>query len=251
MKQLIFLWLVIFSFSTVARAQEKKNHSRWFIKGGFGYTGCLNAIEDNDLYESLSGFSKQTFDVTLISTSFFFGEKKKWGVDLSLHISSRMGGKNFDNYAADVYSDMYYPKNSYSYRINDGIVRFGAGVCYKLEKKRFILIPKALIGVTSFTNDDTSAELKRKDSNEMYQVKYAANGNNNSFTVMPCISLGYRFNRVLILTFDAMYSLYKTGFAYTETITNIYTRQQEMKTHKSNSPVNNLGFSIGLTVAAL
>jgi hypothetical protein len=251
MKQAIFLWLMLFCFSTVACAQEKKNHSRWFIKSGFGYTNCLNTVGDDDLYESLSGFSKQTFDIiTPISTSFFFGEKKNWGIDMLLQISIREG-KDFDDYAASTYSDMYYPGKSYSDKTDDVIVRFGAGVCYKLEKNRFIFIPKALIGVTSFTNDNVSMVLKRKDSNETYSVKYTVNGGNDSFTLMPCISLGYRLNRVLILTFDTMYSLYKTNFTYTETITNNYTRQQEIKIHKSNSPVNNLGFSIGLTVAAL
>ncbi len=242
----VLLLLVAFSFEIIQAQEEKTDNLQLLIKF-FSLGNTWSRFSGDRGYPpGLPYCTKETYDVQL-AMSAFFGKNSNWGIDVSLVLSNIYDDDKFDMYVRNNWSSDYYYLSQYKSSYSDEFVyRFGSGVCYKYGKKRFIIITKALIGVTSFKNIEKSVSFKKKDSNDMYLLNYVPSGNTDSFTIMPCVSFGFRLNRILALTFDAMYSVYRNNFSYTETFTDLYTDHQTLNTYKYKGPVNNLSISFGL-----
>jgi hypothetical protein len=81
----------------------------------------------------------------------------------------------------------------------------------------------------------------------------AANVDNSGFheervddVFSSAFNVSYRINRVFRLNFDFAHTYYKADFTYTETFTNLYNKEQSVKSYRYNHPMNLFSTCVGV-----
>jgi len=239
-----------------AFSQEVIKPMKWVVRPSFGISLPITTLSTGYITDDLVGFDGQTYYGQFISTTYFFNH---WGLEFSLagNHSSKLEGR-FDRFRAvveDKYSGNYfvsvnsggqYPASNF---ISGAIEKGSLGPVYKVEKNRWVIIGRAMIGVTSFDTDWGSASLKGKGSNELIEIGWdTGRPVKDFFTFNPSFTLGYRVFDRIVLDFDLNYRIYNIDFDYTETTENLNTKDITTQNYSYSNLINEFSVGFGLMI---
>lgn len=256
MKFLSVLILVLLVITLSAYSQEVMKPLKWVVRPSFGLTFPITKLSGGHITDQLVGFGGVTYYGQFISTTYFFN---RWGIEFSFagNYSSKLDGRH-DRFIAEVekkYSGNYFvsPSSGGIYlpsNIVGGAIGKGSlGPVYKVEKNRFVLIGRAMIGSTSFDTDWGSASLKGKGTNELINIDWKAGKSfKEYFTFNPSFTLGYRLFDRVVLDFDLNYWIYNIDFEYWETIENMHTKAISTQHYAYSNLINEFGVGFGLMI---
>jgi len=255
MRILFILILIQLTTGISSFSQEVMKPIKWVIRPSVGVNFPLTTLSGGYITDNLVGFNGNTYYGQFISSTYFFNH---WGIEFSLaaYYSSKLTGR-FDRFKGVVenkYSGNYFITTntggySESNLVIGNIEKGSMGPVYKIEKNRWIMIGRAMIGVTSFDTNWGSVSLKGKGTNELIDIDWdTGKPVKDFFTFNPSFTLGYRvFNRV-VLDFDLNYRIYDINFNYTETIQNMNTQVIETQNYSYSSLINELSLGFGLMI---
>lgn len=254
LKHIIVLILLMTAYPVNAQSDLKP--IKWVVRPSFGKTLSITKLSGGYITDNLVEFGSNTYYWQFISSTYFF---KKWGIEFSFsgNHSSKLNS-NYDIFISQVenkYSENYFVTAAsgaaYSdFNIVSGTIEKGSiGPVYKIEKDRFVLIGRAMIGTTSFDTNWGSADLKGKGTNELINIHWSNDRVlEDCFSLNPSFTFGYRLFDRIVLDFDVSYWIYKIDIDYTETIENLNTSEIQSQSYTYSDWINELSFGIGLMI---
>lgn len=250
---LLFLNLLNFTF-----AQESSNtYSKWYLKPATGINIPITNLFSGEITDNLFKYDDNSYYWQILSATYFFSSK--WGIEFtyqtghSQNISGRAARFNMeleekygDNYFVSPSSGAQYDNFSF---IGGSIEKGYLGLVYRLEKPKYIILPKFSIGVTSFYTDWGSADLKEKGTNTVYKLSYDSGKRpNDHFILAPSITFGYRLSKRIIASIDLLYSFYKTDIEFVEELRNTFTDEVLTETIDYKKNIHTLTVGMGLII---
>ena len=277
----IFFFLAVFSFNIYAQdsrvaqiidnirenfslnTNEEKSRayqSRWQARFLAGTNIPITRLLQGAETDYLLNFDDSSFYWQILSVSYFF--HRHWGVEFSFQpmTSSRLRknnrADNFMAYIQSIYGENYY----ISRRTNtnfDNFNFFGGdfnrgflGIVYRFETDRFYVYPRFAIGLTSFRSVWSGADLKRKNSNIEYRIRYSAGEQvwqwHEPFTFAPSVSFGYKLSNRFFLNADIMFSHFRSNIVFERTKTNLFTNESTIQHFDYRRGVSSLSLGAGL-----
>jgi hypothetical protein len=257
MKKLLVIILMSIFFNC-AFGQEKLNtYSKWYLKPAVGVNIPITTLLSGEITDNLFEYNDNSYYWQVISGNFFFS--RNWGVEFTYQAgnSNSISGRadRFNSEIQKKFSENYFVSSSSGAQYDDfniilgNIERGYFGIVYRIEKPKFIFLPKLLIGVTSFYTDWGSADLKEKGTNTVLKISYSSGKRpNDHFTFAPAFTFGYRLSKRVIANIDLLYSYYKTNIEFVEEIHNTFTEEISYKTIDYKKDIHTLTIGIGLII---
>lgn len=257
MRKLILGMLLLAMPAYMFAQTETDNYTRWYLKPAVGLNIPLTHLLSDRITDNLVDYDDNSFYWQVLSATYFVSPK--FGIDLTIQaghsfdISGRAARFNSD--LKEMYSDKYFvsPRSGAEYDdfspILGSIERGYLGLVYRIEKPKYLILPKILIGVTSFYTDWGSADLKEKGSNTMYVLTYDSGKRpNDHLMISPSVSLGYRFSKRILANLDIFYSIYKADFDYQEELRNAFTDVVLVKNMGYHKTIHTLTIGMGMII---
>lgn len=255
MKKILILLLVLNSVDSALGQVKPEKYSKWYLKPAAGINIPISALLSGEITDNLIEYDDNAYYWQVISGNFFLSQK--WGVEFTFQAStSKCISVRTDRFNAEIqqkYGEDYFIKPSSGPLYDDfdivggDIERGYLGIVYRIEKQRYIFLPKLFIGVTSFYIERGVADLKEKGTNTVLKLSYSSGKRpNDHFTVAPAFTFGYRLSKRFIANIDLLYSYYKTDIKFTEEIRNTFTEETSYKTINYNKNIHTLTIGIGL-----
>jgi hypothetical protein len=256
MKSACIIVLICLMIPGYTYSQKELKPLKWVVRPSFGFTVPISTLSGGYITDDLVGFESNTFYWQFISAAHFF---KNWGIEFSFagnnsstlnNRASRFISEVKNKYQEDYFvivssGTMYADPNPVGGAIEKGSI----GPICKIEKQRFVLIMRALIGVTSFDTDWGSADLKEKGTNDFVQIDWSTGRPvKDFFTFNPSFTFGYRVFRRIVLDLDINYWIYNINFYYTETTQNMNTLEIQSLRYSYADLINEVSFGIGIMV---
>ena len=227
MKKIVVLALIFNSLTFVFGQQKANTYSKWYLKPAAGINIPLTRLLNGEITDNLFEYGDNSYYWQIISGNYFF--LQNWGVEFTYQDgnSQSIAGRadRFNSEIVKQYSDNYFvsPSSGAQYddysTIGGNIQRGYLGLVYRIEKPKYIILPKLFIGVTSFITDWGRADLKEKGTNSVYELTYDSGKRpNDHFTLAPSVTFGYRLSKRLIANIDILYSYYKTDIVFVKEI---------------------------------
>jgi len=257
MKNAIIILLILNSFNC-ALGQEKSNtYSKWYLKPAAGINIPITTLLSGEITDNLFEYDDNSYYRQVISGNFFFSQK--WGVEFTFqaNASKRISGRadRFNSEIQNKYNKNYFvsPSSGALYDdfniISGNFERGYLGIVYRIEKPKYIFLPKLFIGITSFYTDWGSADLKEKGTNTILKLSYSSGKRpNDHFTIAPAFTFGYRLSKRFIANIDLLYSYYKTDIEFVEKIRNTFTEEVSLRTIEYKRNIRTLTIGIGLII---
>lgn len=238
--------------------QVKSNtYYKWYLKPAGGINIPITNLLSGEITDNLFSYSDHSYYLQFLSGNFFFSQK--WGVEFTFQAcasNSIYGGT--DRFSSEIhrkYDKDYFvspstsEQNGLEYILTENFGRGYLGVVYRIEKPKYILLPKLFIGVTSFFTNWGSADLKEKGTNTVMKISYSSGaGPNHHFTLAPGFSFGYRISKRVIANIDFIYSYYKTNIEFVEETRNTFTDETSYNTIDYRKNIHTLTIGIGLII---
>lgn len=254
----ILVIIVVAVLSHCAVGQEKPNtYSKWYLKPAAGLNIPITNLLSGEITDNLFKYSDNTYYWQVISCNFFLSQH--WGLEFTYQAgnSDNISGRaeRFKAEIREKYSGHYFVSPGSGAQYEDFNILFGnvergyIGVVYRIEKSKMVLLPKLLIGVTSFFTDWGSADLKEKGTNTVLEISYnSGTRSNDHFTIAPAFTFGYRLSKRYIANIDFLYSYYKTNIEFIEETRNTFTEEISYKTTDYKKNIHTLTIGIGLII---
>jgi outer membrane protein W len=257
MKKLTILLLVLSSLNCAFGQENSNTYSKWYLKPAAGINIPITNLLSGEITDNLFEYDDNSYYWQVISANYFFSSK--WGIELTYQAgySQNISGRadRFNTELEEKYGDDYFvsPSSGAQYDnftiIGGSIQRGYLGLVYRIEKPKYIILPKVSIGVTSFYTDWGRADLKEKGTNTVYKLSYDSGERpNDHFTLAPSITFGYRLSKRLIANIDVLYSYYKTDIEFTEEIRNTFTEEISFRTIDYKKNMHTLTIGLGLII---
>jgi len=232
MKNLINLICLLFTivFANKSFSQDKDSSiytSKFQLKVEGGLNMPLTKMNQNKITDYFIEYSTDNKLVPSISAIWFL--RKRFGVEADLKFTyfndSKAAKYNFQQYISDQYGENYFTKIS-SPISNNFIPVVSFGLVYRIETEHFYFYPKFSIGITSFYSNWGDIKLKEKNSNNEYEISYSQDKRaKDNFTLTPAVTMGYKLSDRFWVDLNLKTSLFRSNFTYTETRTNLYTKE--------------------------
>lgn len=244
--------------SNCALGQEKsETYSKWYLKPAVGINIPLTNLLLNEITDNLFEYDNNSYYWQVISGNFFF--LKNWGVEFTYQAgnSKNISGRadRFNSEIQNKFGENYFVTPSSGAQYDDSNIILGniergyLGIVYRIEKYRFIFLPKLMIGVTSFYTDWGKADLKERGTNTVLKISYTSGKRpNDHFTIAPAVTFGYRISKRFIVNLDFLYSHFKTNIEFIEKTRNVFTEEVSYKSIDYKKNINTLSIGIGLIV---
>lgn len=245
-------------FFNCAFGQEKLNpYSKWYLKPAVGVNIPITTLLSGEITDNLFEYDDNSYYWQVISGNFFFSQK--WGVEFTFqaNASERISGRadRFNSEIQKKYSEHYFIGSGSGALYDDFNIISGnfergyLGIVYRVEKPKYIFLPKLFIGVTSFFIDWGSADLKEKGTNTILKLSYSSGKRpNDHFTIAPAFTFGYRLSKRVIANIDLLYSYYITNIEFIEEIRNTFTEETSFKVIDYKKDIHTLTIGIGLII---
>ena len=135
------------------------------------------------------------------------------------------------------------------YIIGGNIEKGFLGVVYRYETPKIVILPKMLIGVTSFHSTYGIIYLKEKNTNNISQLSYDPKTyTNNYFTLAPSLTFGYRLSERILANIDFTYSFYQTNIEYTKEHTNLFTQNKTTENISYKKGISTISVGAGIII---
>jgi hypothetical protein len=257
------LFLIFFSLSIVANsvcaeeswAYQSKVQFRILAGANIPITNFLQGTYVDNLFD----YADKSAYRQIISATIFF--HKHFGVEFNHQPSGspkiRKRENNFfeavrskygnDYYINIMYQDMYNSHGDFLWQAY--MPRTFLGLVYRFETEKFYVYPKVSIGMQTIYSDTSRFELKKKNSNHVYELFYSSGGRHRSFILAPSVSLGYKLHKNIFLNADIMYSRFKPNIVFQKRFTNLYTQESTVEFFEYKRNVSTLSLGLGLIFA--
>ena len=257
MKKIIIVLLILNSFNC-AFGQEKPNtYPRWYLKPAAGINIPITNLLSGEITDNLFEYDDNSYYWQVISGDYFFSQK--WGIEFTFQASAakRISGRadKFNSEIQNKYSEDYFVSPSSGAQYDEFNIisgNFGKGylgIVYRVEKPKYIFMPKLFVGVTSFYTDWGRADLKKKGTNTILELSYSSGKRpNEHFTIAPALTFGYRLSKRFIANVDFLYSYYKTNIEFIEVTRNTFTEETSYRTIDYKKNIHTLTIGIGLII---
>ncbi|MFT5337814.1 MAG: hypothetical protein ACI9YL_001826 [Luteibaculaceae bacterium] len=254
MKGLI-IFFTLFISGWVNGQEAPASYSKWFIKHTLGLNNPFNALLNNEITDHLLDYDDHSYFTQSFSGNFFF--LKNWGAELTFQAgnSGKAQGQaeKFNAELRNIFGTKYFVRPRSGAEYNPDNIRLGSiervyvGIVYRLEKTRFLLLPKFLVGFTSLYADKGGADLKEKGTNTVLRVSYdPGNRPKKHVSFAPAFTVGYRLSEHLFLNLDLQYSYFKTDIEFIKETRNLYTDEFILESIKYKKSINTLTIGAGL-----
>jgi hypothetical protein len=230
----IFISLLICLQTIHTYSQDTlRYNSKWQIGASINSYAQMTPFFKGAATDHLIEFDKSTL-CSQLSLSYFF--HKHWGIGIDLlagsSINTAQKAGHFTESMQSQYERDYYVTTSTGEnygRSKFNIERGYFNVIYRLESARFFIYPKLAIGVISFYSNWGQAYLKRKNANDVIEISYTPNKiPQDYFTIATSASTGYKLSKRIFLNIEPLISFHKTGLTYTQTTTDLNSKQSVM-----------------------
>lgn len=257
MKNLILILFILGSIHCAFGQEQSRTYSKWYLKPAAGINIPITKLLTGDITDNLFEYDDHSYYLQFISGSYFFSQK--WGMELTFQMcmSNNIHGRE-DSFNAQIqnqYGDAYfvnpgYSPGMYNSRSDVGVFLRGyIGLVYRIEKPKYIIIPKILIGTTGVATDSGTAYLKEKGAHTSLALSYKTENESESYlTIAPGLSFGYRLSKRFIANFDLVYSYYKTDFQFVKETRNTFTEEVWTETIDYNKGIHTLSLGVGLII---
>ena len=253
MKRLATVLLILNMFAWASGQKKPGPWAKWYIKPAIGYNIPLSTFPSAGITDYLIEYDDHSYYWQLLSVNWFFSPR--WGLEITYQ-PGRSGdiagyaGK-FSKEIENRYNNGYYVNvgSGGAYAAESGIDRGYIGLVYRIEKTRYIIMPRFMIGSTSFYANWGNAVLKEKGTNNVFEIHYDPDEiPQDQFTIAPSVTMGYRLSRRFIINLDVMYSCFRTNFAYTEELRNNFTGETTSEIFEYRKYMHTLSVGAGLIV---
>lgn len=220
-----------------------------------GYDFSLNTVKANAITDyqnniNTDGISFPALSVTFIIKNNFGLEASVYGIwDTKAKKNQRLFDQQFNSKFAAQY---YISEDTLHYNLSEPFSRFAGtfGIVYRIEKNRWVCIPKVFVGATTVTLSSQSRYLKEKDGNNVLRTYYGSwSTSKDVFVLGTGISFIYRLNKRIGVCFDAAISCNNPRLNFTEDIRNLVseeTTNTSYRYHKFQYRINTgIGVAIG------
>jgi hypothetical protein len=258
MKKQILILLAVTSCYGIFGQDKSIKFSRWYLKPAAGINIPITNVLSGEITDDLMEYDDHSYYWQILSGNYFF--LKNWGIEFTFQAASSINIKGragrFNENVTEIYDDEYFVNPGSGAQYNDDFNIISGnfekgyfGVVYRFEKPRFILLPKMMIGVTSFYTDWGSADLKEKGTNTVLKLSYEpVHTPFDHFTLAPAFTFGCRIAKRLLVNLDFLYSYYKTNIEYTEEIRNPFNEEISKNTIDYKKNIHTLSIGLGLIV---
>ncbi len=257
MKARLLVVFVCITLSSVFSQEDADIYSKLYIKPAIGINLPITNLLQGEVTDDLFKYSDNSFYYQILSGNFFFS--KHWGIEFTYQAgySNSISGRadRFQNKMQKMYGKDYFVSTESGAQYNGvnpilgDIERGYLGLVYRIEGNKFILLPKLLLGIVSFSTDWATIDLKEKGTNNVLKISYDSGRRpNDYFTIVPAVTFGYRLSERIIANVDILYSYYKTNIEFIEKTRNTFTEEISNKTIDYKKNVNTLTIGIGLII---
>lgn len=244
----IILTLLVCLISFAGKSQSRKF---WVDVQFIQNIGLNDWYDDKELNDRLS--KPSTSDIRgSINWNFYKGLGLFF--DMSLVINSYPDDNDFtiEDYPI-INTDNFYLKKAWlrNERYNPGI-KFSIGAFYKIERNRWSFIPYVGVGVQDADSPLYTAEIKEKNSNNLYELEYEWFRNNDNVTTSlgflnTRLNFAYKLGKHSNLLFGIEYNRYLSRSEFSAKAVDHYTKAIINETETNGKYMNTLGISIGFS----
>lgn len=256
MNRPILALLYLFCTWHTGFAQPKYKPIQFFYRPSVGAMLPTHSPSSKYISDNLVGNKFETLFGQVIDVGFLY---KNFGLEASVVLSPMRGTESqhgkFVNAINLEYANLYYTSISssvmYNYENNssDPLVRVGIGPAYKVERNRFVLVGRVMVGVASFDTGSGTARLKEKGGNQLLTVNWSRERPAiDCFAINPSFTLAYRVSRRIAVDLDLGTWHYRTDIDYTEKTTNAVTGDVTTKEYGYNQLMNDISIGLGIMV---
>lgn len=256
MRNLIFIAFIFSSIGCALGQESPRTYSRWHIKPASGINIPITNLLSGEITDDLLKYDDQSFYLQFFSGSFWFSQN--WGVEfvIQMNISNSIArrGDIFnaqvqDHYGEDYFVTMGYSEMYYDKSLLGNFPKGYLGLVYRIEKQKYIFLPKVFVGITSTYADRGNAHLKEKGAHTILELSYnSEKGMGDHFTIAPGFSFGYRLSKRFIANFDLVYSFYKTDFEFIKETRNVFTEETSSIAIPYKKDIHTLSMGVGLII---
>jgi len=251
--------LLFLNLLNLANAQEiVKTYSKLHFNSSYGINIPLTNVLTGEVTDNLFDYSDNSYYWQICSASYFFSPKLGIEASIQLGFTQNTSGRA-DRFNAQIekeYSEDYFvtvgsgAEYESTSLFGESVERLYFGLVYRIDKPKYVVMPKISIGVTSFYTDWGSASLKEKGTNIVYELSYDSGKRaNNHFTFAPSLTFGYKLSKRMILNMDIIYSFYKTDIEYKKELRNTFTNKITTETFDYKKNINTLTIGVGLIIS--
>lgn len=247
---ILFLTISINSYSK----SDSVQFSRWYIKPAIGLNTPISNLLKGELSDHLISYDDHSFYLQLISGNLFF--TKNWGVEFTYQLNAATSKSNsrsdFATGINDFASGNYFVNpdgTEYTGIASTNFDKVLIGAVYRIEKQRFLILPKLLFGLISYSAETENIVLKQRNSNSIYKLSYTPNESaGGEFILSPAITLGYRLNKFILLNCDFQYSIFNSSLVYEHAFRNTFTNDTRITTIDYGGMKQSFSVGVGLIV---
>ncbi len=171
------------------------------------------------------------------SASFAFFPAERFGIQaaIGIEVGRRYNEKSFHRDLISEYGDHYFTiEDYYISEPRVTTVKLNAGLVYRIERDRWFIYPKLLVGVVSLSNDFFSVTVKERGSNEMFDLDIRP-GHARDYTFLTLgtgLTAGWKITRRIWVKGDVSVS----GLRYN---IDAVTTRTDAATHNTTSVTTN------------
>lgn len=231
------------------------NNSKWLVQESFGLNIPITKLQHGYITDNLIEYRNINYRSNILSSIIFFTGKIGFEAAIVGNFTKVYSDDIFINDVNKKYSNKYYvdinTNNDNSFVVFVGnFGRFLIGPVYKIVKGKLLILPKFLIGPTSFATNNANVSLKEKNSNQLieiyYSQKYLPPATLHLFTVNPSLTFGYKITKHIVFNFDVNFYNFKTNFYYKQTIIDVNTERNLTNMYFYKSSINSISFVVGI-----
>jgi len=203
----LHLTLIIVAISLNVSAQQELRKTKTMI--GFELGPMIPLGPSNGLPSFMPPHNTQ-FSFAPVFSYFL---KNNLGFTVTMQImpeESYIKKNDFERWDQQHYTkDGLYKQQGYIYYSNQSSVEIAAmgGLSYKIESRRWLFIPRILVGVISTANHSYNTIYKLKDSHELYEVSFGPDNNkvdNTDFCIQGGFNSYFRIKKFFSVSLGAM-----------------------------------------------
>lgn len=125
---------------------------------------------------------------------------------------------------------------SYSSEATTTNVLFYTGVSYKFERRKWLFIPRALIGIGGSSSDKYTVFFKEKDSHERYRNIVEIESGGTQLAIQSGFSTYYRHRKYFTFSLGATLQYKRQTVKYTLERTQLSTEMTALQAFSSDNP---------------
>jgi hypothetical protein len=238
-------------------AQEKTiGNKRLYIKPAVGLNIPITRLFSGNITDNLLNYADHAVIFQMPSATYMFSSN--WGIEVGLQLGFsgdfQTRVNNLNSYFEEKYAADYFvlPVYGFNQQNNAGLYnsywRGMFGLVYQIEKPKYLILSKFLIGSTDLQITPIRRDLKERGTNQVLKLSYFPDTKRNQsfFTLSTGLTLGYKISKRTWVNFDVQYAYSKSNFSIEEKLRNPLTEQTLQNNFVYKKDIHTLTIGVGL-----